>query len=421
MLKYERVAVWRLQHPLWLCAFRPFFALAMIFAWFLMLIWGVFLNWGWPVPAVTGGPFVWHVHELFLGFALAALAGFVLTSVPEFTNSASFTARPLRLLVLLWLLARLAFWSSAWFGSLAFLLSGLLHVSLILALLWLVWPRLYQDPGRRHLSFAWVLALLAAATLVFYFQAFRGAQFLPLLQLLLGVLMILIIVAMSRISMSIVNASIDDYNARHPDDQREPYLARPARRNLAFIAIGLHTVVQYFQPASDTTAWVALAAACAILNLLNDWHVGKPLWRRWPLLLYAVYVFMAAGYALMGLAVLTGHASPHGGIHLLTVGALGLSIYAVICIAGYTHSGLEKSGRPWIWLGASLLICAAVMRASAYFLWPHALMLAAVVLWCIAFLLMTGKMLPVFLSPRGDGAAGCAEPPAASGGENCRI
>ena len=110
----------------------------------------------------------------------------------------------------------------------------------------------------------------------------------------------------------------------------------------------LFTAMQWFDPSNRVTGWLALAASAAMLNLLNDWHVGRPLFSRWPLMLYMVYVFMAAGYGLIGLVLVAGDGSVSPGIHLLTAGALGLAVYTVICIAGYTHSGLKKNGRPWV-------------------------------------------------------------------------
>ena len=86
------------------------FALAMLSGWGLMAAWGAFLFWGWPLPAVAGGPFVWHAHELLLGFTLAAAAGFALTGVPEFTDTPAFAAAPVRWLAGLWLAGRVAFW-----------------------------------------------------------------------------------------------------------------------------------------------------------------------------------------------------------------------------------------------------------------------------------------------------------------------
>ena len=401
-----RTAPWSLAHPLWLCPFRPFFTLALIAGWALMGLWGGFLLLGWPLPAVPGGPFVWHAHELLLGFALAGAAGFVLTAVPEFTRTPPFGARPVRVLVGLWLLARLGFWFSGWWPMAGLAVAALAQLGLIGGLMALMAPRLLRDPERRYVAFLWALAVLAVVAAGFYVDALRGAAPTRWLHALVGVWMGLIVIAMSRISMSIVNASIDAQVAA--DGQaREPYLARPPRRNLALLAIGLFTLAEFVQPGGPVSAWLALAAAAAALNLLNDWHVGRPLMQRWPLMLYAVYGLMALGYALIGVALLSGGFSPSAGLHVLTTGVLGLNIYLVIAIAGYTHSGLEKSGRPWVPWGAALLVAAALARASAYAVAPTALMGLAALLWCAAFALQSAHMLPVFWRPRADGASGC--------------
>lgn len=401
-----RMAPWSLAHPLWLCPFRPFFTLALIAGWALMGLWGGFLLLGWPLPAVPGGPFVWHAHELLLGFALAGAAGFVLTAVPEFTRTPPFGARPVRVLVGLWLLARLGLWCSGWWPTAGLAVAALAQLGLIGGLMALLAPRLLRDPERRHVAFLWALAVLAVVAAGFYVDALRGAAPTRWLHALVGVWMGLIVIAMSRISMSIVNAGIDAQVAA--DGQaREPYLARPPRRNLALLAIGLFTLAEFVQPGGPVSAWLALAAAAAALNLLNDWHVGRPLMQRWPLMLYAVYGLMALGYALIGVALLGGGFSPSAGLHVLTTGVLGLNIYLVIAIAGYTHSGLEKSGRPWVPWGAALLVAAALARASAYAVAPTALMGLAALLWCAAFALQSAHMLPVFWRPRADGASGC--------------
>ena len=371
-----------------------------------MGLWGGFLLLGWPLPAVPGGPFVWHAHELLLGFALAGAAGFVLTAVPEFTRTPPFGARPVRVLVGLWLLARLGFWFSGWWPMAGLAVAALAQLGLIGGLMALMAPRLLRDPERRHVAFLWALAVLAVVAAGFYVDALRGAAPTRWLHALVGVWMGLIVIAMSRISMSIVNAGIDAQVAA--DGQaREPYLARPPRRNLALLAIGLFTLAEFVQPGGPVSAWLALAAAAAALNLLNDWHVGRPLMQRWPLMLYAVYGLMALGYALIGVALLGGGFSPSAGLHVLTTGVLGLNIYLVIAIAGYTHSGLEKSDRPWVLWGAALLVAAALARASAYAVAPTALMGLAALLWCAAFALQSAHMLPVLWRPRADGASGC--------------
>lgn len=432
-----RIALWHLTHALWQCAFRPFFALTVLSAIGLMALWAIFLLLGWPLPmvqSVPGGPFVWHAHELLLGFALAATCGFALTAVPEFTGAADIGARAVRRLVLLWLAGRCAFWLSGfgadgWWGLGALAVSGALHVALLLYLAALLAPPLWRDAERRHLSFLWAVLLMAFVTAGFYVDALRGEYPMRWLLALVGLLMALIVVTMSRISMRMVNDAIDAHAARHPlpvgedglPQQPEPYLARPPRRHMAVLCIAFYSLAQWaapwWAPLGGISAWLALAASAAMLALMGDWHVGRPLFTRWPLLLYAVYACMAIGYGLLGLAELTGMEppidglaiAPGAGMHMLSSGAMGLGVYMVMVIAGYTHSGLDKNGRPWVIAGALCLLLGALLRVWAYSaeavnLW----MGAASALWCAAFALMAWQMLPVWLSPRTDGRQGCA-------------
>ena len=164
-----RIAPWSLAHPLWLCPFRSFFTLTLIAGWALMGLWGGFLLLGWPLPAVPGGPFVWHAHELLLGCALAGAAGFVLTSVPEFTRTPSFDARPVRALVALWLLGRLGFWCSGWWPMVGLVVAALAQLALIGGLMVLLAPRLLRDPERRHVSFLWEIGIVSFLERVFFF------------------------------------------------------------------------------------------------------------------------------------------------------------------------------------------------------------------------------------------------------------
>ncbi len=406
----------RLEHPLWLCAFRPFFSLTVLSALGLMLGWLLFLSLGWPLPPVAGGPFAWHAHELLLGFGLAAVAGFTLTAVPEFTRTPAIDASIVRRLVMLWLIGRLGFWGSGAGGAALLALAALAHLLFIGALAAAVAPRLWRDPERKHLGFLWALAGLGVCSAGFYGAALMpGADPTRWLRALLGVFQVLIVVAMSRISMRIVNTALDQQAGRTPAGKLPlaPYLARPPRRNMALLCIGLFTLAQWAEPwwplLAPVSGWLALAAAAAMLALMGDWHVGRALATRWPLMLYAVYVFMAAGYALTGFAILSGRIAIGAGTHLLTVGAIGLAIYVVLVIAGHAHSGLSKDGRPWVIGGVLCLMLAVIVRTAAYLLGGSAWLHSAALLWCAAFGLMAWRMLPIWWSPRTDGKSGCED------------
>ena len=402
-------------HPVWMCGMRPFFLLTATSAVVLMLPWLLFLGLGWPTPATAGGPFAWHAHELLYGFALASVVGFLLTAVPEFTATADFPASTVKRLTLLWLAARAAFWLSGAGGAPLVLLSGVLNVGLIGTLAALAAPRLWRDPQRAHLAFLWALLALAVCEAGFHAELLAGSD-TPLrwLHTSVGAYMVLIVVALSRISMRIVNQAL------HDAGQSADYLARPPRRNLVIACIVLYTCAEFALPGSRLSGWLAFAAAASVFHLLNDWHVGRALLQRWPAMLYAIYLSMGLGYLLMGAGLLTSIGSFSGGRHLLTVGALGLAMLAAMTIAGRAHCGLLPDERGWGPLAVGSLLLAAGVRAAAGWLLPDpmtAWMLAGA-LWCLAFALYAVYFAPTLLGARADMQVGCQgvdETPLAAG------
>ena len=157
------------------------------------------------------------------------------------------------------------------------------------------------------------------------------------------------------------------------------------------------------------SGWLALAAAAGIFNLLNDWHIGRTLWRRWVLMLYGVYVLMAAGYAVMGLSLVLGGGAFSAGRHLLTVGALSLNIFVVMGIAGRMHCGHTLDERAWLPAGALMLVTAALVRASVAWSGVDSrfLLAASGLLWSAAFTLYAWEMARSLFSKREDGGVGC--------------
>ncbi|MBN9574201.1 NnrS family protein [Alicycliphilus denitrificans] len=397
----------RRAHPVWMCGMRPFFLLAMVSALGLLGLWGLALGAGLPPPQVAGGPIVWHVHELVFGFAMAGVAGFALTALPEFTGEAGASRGQLRALVLLWLIARAGFWASGWAGAEALWLAGAAQVALPLAVAAVLARALRSPAGRAHASFGWALLALAGMALGFYADALGGAPGLRWLHATLGVLMLLIVVAASRISMRMVNRAIEQVTPGAP-----PYLARPPKRHLAALCITLATLVQFARPGSALAGWLALAAAAAMFHLMSDWHVGPALWRRrFPLLLYAMYACMALGYGALGLAYLGALPGTGAGWHLLGAGAVGLGVFVVIAIAGRAHAGLLPDPGPWVPLGGALILAATALRAAAAVLgWGGIALAAAAALWLLAYGVLLWRVGPGLWRPRTDGRDGCDGP-----------
>lgn len=87
----------------------------------------------------------------------------------------------------------------------------------------------------------------------FYSDALRGLPGLRWLDAtVVGVRMLLIVVAASRISMRIVNNAIDEITPG-----AAPYLARPPRRTMAALCIGFYTGAEFIAPGQPVTGWLA--------------------------------------------------------------------------------------------------------------------------------------------------------------------
>jgi uncharacterized protein involved in response to NO len=414
-MRSYRLANW----PLLLCSFRPLFLATVLLAVVGVALWLGFLGLGIPLPGVPGGAMVWHAHEMLLGFGLAAVAGFVLTAVPEFTSTAAFGRQVGFGFLLLWLAARLSFWLSGVIGPWP---AALFNSAFAIALVVLLAPRLLGDPLRRQYGFFGGLGALALVTVGFHVDAVAGQYPMRWLYAGIGVMMVLIVVAMSRISMRILNDAIQARrDAGHDVD--EDYRARPPRRNLAIFCISLFTLAEWLALPAPLNGWLALAAAAAMFNLLNDWHIGRALLERWSLMLYSVYWLMALGYGALGVSLLADGFANSAGRHLLTLGAMGVSILAVLCIAGRTHSGYALDQRRWVPIATCLLVLAALLRASAGL--PGApvplLNMLAGLGWLTVFGLALRYMAPIWLRPRPDGGTGCEEPmDERSTGSGCR-
>ena len=74
--------------------FRPFFLLAGMMALGAMVRWIGALVLGWEGEG-SYGALNWHAHEMLFGYTSAALAGFMLTAIPNWTGRLPVSGRPL--------------------------------------------------------------------------------------------------------------------------------------------------------------------------------------------------------------------------------------------------------------------------------------------------------------------------------------
>lgn len=389
----------------WLAyGFRPFFLLAAIYAPIALIPWVGALLQQFTLPMAIM-PVAWHGHEMLFGFASAALAGFLLTSIPSWAGVRPLDGKVLAGLVILWLVGRLAFWLSA---SLPGPLVGVVNIAFPLTLFFWAVPALVTEGGRKHLSIGLVLLAYILNQGMFYLSWLWPELPLPftlvILNTAVNILLVLIALTASRIVRVVAMA------ARQEAGETGPPRLTPAREYLAVTVLVFYVVADFIAPGHAVTGWIALAAAAAQADRLSEWPWGKAMGRLYLLLLTTAYLWMVAGLVLVGFSGLLDSWPGYAGRHALSAGAAGTAILAVFCIAGIRHSGRPLSLPRIIWPALIALCITASLRTFVPIWWPEMYLLAGVglpfILWFIAYFLYLIGYARFLVSARADGLPG---------------
>ena len=73
--------------PLFRLAFRPFFLGASLFAVISVIVWLIVYVLGVDFTVSGMAVTTWHAHEMIFGYAMAVIAGFLLTAIRNWTDS----------------------------------------------------------------------------------------------------------------------------------------------------------------------------------------------------------------------------------------------------------------------------------------------------------------------------------------------
>lgn len=350
-----------MAHPLFSDGFRVFFQLAALSGLFFILYWGLSLS-GVIDTGTSIDPFLLHRYDMIFGYLVAAMAGFLTTAVPSWSDTPKVAGWELFALGLLWIAGRLAFWFMtalpAWlvFGS---------HFVFLAALSLRILPQLWTA-RMRHLVWPVLLLVIAQAIAVYGYLA--GEVWLPGglavsfdsgLAMAEGAFTIMVLTALAPISTVIVNRALDDR------DDGIKFIPRPPIRRAAMVCIALYALARMSDASEALQGWLALASACAVLNILQDWHLRGALGSIYAKTLYSVYWFLAAGLVLQAgglLGLLDGDAFV-AGRHMMFIGGFSLPTLMVLIIAGTRHTGRELD-MPWLFAMAILFMIVACLARS---------------------------------------------------------
>jgi uncharacterized protein involved in response to NO len=374
--------------------FRPFFLAAGLYAVLMMALWLLVLQGSIHLGNLP--PFVWHGHEMLFGFAVAVIAGFLLTAAQNWTGIRTPSGTPLAALFLLWLAGRLSFL----IPGLPRELVALIDLSFLPVLaLTLAWP-IFKAKQLSNAPFPILLLVLAAANALVHLEELGWTTGTARLGLHLAVYAVVAIMAVmgGRVIPSFTDNKLRTRARRWRSIEWLVPIATLGALLAALIA-----------PDALVTALLAAVAAAVHTIRLAGWYTRK-YWSV-PLLwiLHLGYAWIALGFALLALSAAGLDAAAVSSLHAFTAGGIGVLTLGMMARVSLGHTGRMLDPAPLMTLAFVAINLAALIRVALPLFFPEAYaqgMIAAGLVWLVAFGLFAAIYTPILLRPRVDGKPG---------------
>lgn len=376
--------------------FRPFFLLSGAFAIILIALW---------IPVFTGGRALstyygqigWHSHEMIFGYTVGVIAGFLLTSVRNWTGRSTATGGFLATLVTLWLLGRiLPFFAAtmpAWSIS-------VVDLAFLPALTASIGVPLVRHGEKRNLLFLPLILGLFFANLLVHLELLGVVPGVAHHGIFLGLYLIILLIVIigGRVVPFFTERALPGVVIKR----------RPLLEWLAPLTVIAYLLAELLFPNSEVAG--ALAGLAAIINGIRvvSWYSHR-YWQA-PLLwvLHLGYGWIVVGFLLKAAASL-GLVAAQFTIHAFTVGGIGVLTIGMMARVSLGHTARPLKVTSSIAVAFALLNIAAVLRGllpSIFPLWFSQLVILSGMLWIAAFLIFVIVYAPILTQPRIDGQPG---------------
>ncbi len=343
------------------------------------------------------GAIGWHSHEMIFGYAVAVIAGFLLTAVRNWTDVQTAAGASLAGLTALWFAARLMpFFPDAfppW-------LIAAVDIAFLPVLAVILSIPLLRSSQRRNLIFLLLLGGLALADLLIHLEltgyvenSSRAGTFLAL-----NLVILVIVIMGGRVIPFFTERALSGVVPKR----------RPAIEWLSPASATAFLIAEVLFP--DSVLAGALAALAAASNgiRLAGWYTNR-FWRV-PLLwvLHLGYAWVVAGFCLKALAAV-GLITPQFIVHAFTVGGIGVLTLGMMARVSLGHTGRPLKAATPVAFAFILINVAAVIRGILPIIFPqwlpHLVALSGS-LWVAAFAIFFWIYFPILTQPRIDGRPG---------------
>ncbi len=366
--------------------FRPLFLAAGTWSALAAALWLGALAGAIEIPSLFS-PTLWHAHEMIFGFALAAIGGFLLTAIPNWTGRPPIRGVALALLFAAWVVGRIAVAFSAWTGP---EIAAVLDLAYPVALAAIAFREIYASGNRRNLPVAGIVSVFVLADVLVHCESIGWAETGPLgMRLAIATLALLVTLIGGRVVPAFTRNWLA---ARGEGAQPAPF---GGLDRAAIAATALAGLAWTIWPERLETGVLALAAGAIHAVRLLRWRFWRILSDPLLWVLHLGYFWLAAGFVLIGLALLTELATPTAALHALTAGAFGTMILAVMTRASLGHAGRELRAGAGTTACYLLVTAAVVLRVLA----PAQpdLLFASGALWVAGYGLFVVLYMPLFV------------------------
>jgi len=374
--------------------FRPFFLGAGFFAMLTMALWSAIYIFQIDFELNNISQFEWHAHEMLFGYAMAVIAGFLLTSVRTWTRTATAEGKHLLILFALWVIARVCFL----FGTSFIEVAATTDVLFTLWLSYILTHRIVKAKQWNQIGIIAKVLLITLCNITFYAGALGYLENGVIWGIFSAMYIILaLIMTMGRrvIPFFIERATNDAvklFNTRWVDI---PNL-------FIFLAFAINEV---FIEHETTAAY--LATILFILNAyrLIRWH-HPIIWQQG--LLWSIYLsfwMITFGFALFALTYFANLDIPKLlAIHAFTVGGIGMITMGMISRVSLAHTGrnVYEPPKALIYAFSAILISAIVRVILPLFdIWAYETLIGiSQVFWVLAFAIFITAYAPILLRPK---------------------
>ena len=384
--------------------FRPIFLLLAPYIVISIILWSLTFAGYISLPFMED-TLNWHMYEMIFGIGSAGIVAFFLTGAPElFPGTIPVVGKKLAFITLLWLAGRVGFWFIDYLGI---YLVGFLNIALLVYITALVIKPLFADVTKRHISLGFSLVSLIFAQILFFASAGNLISFdaHSTMLLSLGLFMVLVLLAIRRVNMEAINELLEH------EGIDEIFYARSPRYNLAIFCVTLYTLIEFFYPQNPILAYLSLASAASILNILNDFILkdNNILFKPFIIYLMSILILMALGYGFLGFDYLNDEIFALNHFrHFLTSGVFGMVFYVVMIVISTVHTGRLLFTNIWLNIGFILIILSTFIRSFIPYYEEFTMIayISSSILWAIPFIIYMKIFFPYLLNKRADGIPG---------------